>query len=194
MKRLFDITVSLIALILLCPLLLLVSLMIFVDDGSPVIFKQSRVGKDNQLFNIYKFRTMKRDTVNVASAELENPDACITKTGRFLRKSSLDELPQLVNILKGDMSFVGPRPLIPEESEIRELRAKYNVYSVRPGMTGLAQINGRDTITDEEKAAYDKQYVESRSFFGDIGIIIRTALIVISGKDIVEGKNDATKK
>ena len=194
MKRLFDITVSLIALILLCPLLLLVSLMIFVDDGSPVIFKQSRVGKDNQLFNIYKFRTMKRDTVNVASAELENPDACITKTGRFLRKSSLDELPQLVNILKGDMSFVGPRPLIPEESEIRELRAKYNVYSVRPGMTGLAQINGRDTITDEEKAAYDKQYVESRSFFGDIGIIIRTALIVVSGKDIVEGKNDATKK
>lgn len=194
MKRLFDITVSLIALILLCPLLLLVSLMIFVDDGSPVIFKQSRVGKDNQLFNIYKFRTMKRDTVNVASAELENPDACITKTGRFLRKSSLDELPQLVNILKGDMSFVGPRPLIPEESEIRELRAKYNVYSVRPGMTGLAQINGRDTITDEEKAAFDKQYVESRSFFGDIGIIIRTALIVISGKDIVEGKNDATKK
>lgn len=194
MKRLFDITVSLIALILLCPLLLLVSLMIFLDDGSPVIFKQSRVGKDNQLFNIYKFRTMKRDTVNVASAELENPDACITKTGRFLRKSSLDELPQLINILKGDMSFVGPRPLIPEESEIRELRAKYNVYSVRPGMTGLAQINGRDTITDEEKAAYDKQYVESRSFFGDIGIIIRTALIVISGKDIVEGKNDATKK
>lgn len=194
MKRLFDITVSLIALILLCPLLLLVSLMIFVDDGSPVIFKQSRVGKDNQLFNIYKFRTMKRDTVNVASAELENPDACITKTGRFLRKSSLDELPQLVNILKGDMSFVGPRPLIPEESEIRELRAKYNVYSVRPGMTGLAQINGRDTISDEEKAAYDKQYVESRSFFGDIGIIIRTALIVVSGKDIVEGKNDATKK
>ena len=194
MKRLFDITVSLIALILLCPLLLLVSLMIFVDDGSPVIFKQSRVGKDNQLFNIYKFRTMKRDTVNVSSAELETPDACITKTGRFLRKSSLDELPQLVNILKGDMSFVGPRPLIPEESEIRELRAKYNVYSVRPGMTGLAQINGRDTISDEEKAAYDKQYVESRSFFGDIGIIIRTALIVVSGKDIVEGKNDATKK
>lgn len=194
MKRLFDITVSLIALILLCPLLLLVSLMIFVDDGSPVIFKQSRVGKDNQLFNIYKFRTMKRDTVNVASAELENPDACITKTGRFLRKSSLDELPQLVNILKGDMSFVGPRPLIPEESEIRELRAKYNVYSVRPGMTGLAQINGRDTITDEEKAAFDKQYVESRSFFGDIGIIIRTALIVVSGKDIVEGKNDAQKR
>ncbi|MCQ2480804.1 MAG: sugar transferase [Clostridia bacterium] len=194
MKRLFDITVSFIALILLCPLLLLVSLMIFLDDGSPVIFKQSRVGKDNQLFNIYKFRTMKRDTVNVASAELENPDACITKTGRFLRKSSLDELPQLINILKGDMSFVGPRPLIPEESEIRELRAKYNVYSVRPGMTGLAQINGRDTISDEEKAAYDKQYVESRSFFGDIGIIIRTALIVVSGKDIVEGKNDATKK
>ncbi len=194
MKRLFDITVSFIALILLCPLLLLVSLMIFLDDGSPVIFKQSRVGKDNQLFNIYKFRTMKRDTVNVASAELENPDACITKTGRFLRKSSLDELPQLINILKGDMSFVGPRPLIPEESEIRELRAKYNVYSVRPGMTGLAQINGRDTISDDEKAAYDKQYVESRSFFGDIGIIIRTALIVVLGKDIVEGKNDATKK
>lgn len=178
--------------IILSPLMLIVSLIIIIDDGMPVIFKQNRVGKNNELFSIYKFRTMKKETRNVATGELLEADEMITKSGRFLRKMSIDELPQLFNILTGKMSFVGPRPLIPEEKEIRELRLKYNVYSVRPGMTGLAQINGRDAISYEQKAMFDKQYVEEHSLIGDIKIMIKTVFAVLSAKDVVEG-NEKTK-
>ena len=120
--------------------------------------------------------------------EIEND---ITFIGKFLRKLSLDELPQLFNILKGDMSFVGPRPLIPQEDEIRKLREKYNVYSVRPGITGWAQVNGRDFIDDEQKATLDKEYVEKHSIFMDIKIMFRTVWVVLAGKDIADGN---TKK
>ena len=194
MKRLFDIIASLIMLIILSPVFLIVSVIIIADDGLPVIFRQHRVGKGNELFYIYKFRTMRNGTRNVASGSLSESGECITKSGRFLRRTSLDELPQLVNILKGSMSFVGPRPLIPEEKEIRELREKYNVYSVRPGMTGLAQINGRDNLTDEEKAEYDREYVENHSLFIDFSIMIKTVFNVLSGKDVVEGKEKTGKR
>ena len=127
MKRVFDFIISLFALIILSPLFLLISLTILIGDGKPVLFRQKRVGKNNELFTIYKFRTMKRGTENVASGKLENANAKITKFGRILRATSIDELPQLFNILNGTMSLVGPRPLIPEETEIRELREKYNV-------------------------------------------------------------------
>ncbi len=194
MKRFFDFCASLILLIILSPLFLIVSLIIIIDDGMPVIFSQTRVGRGNELFSIYKFRTMKNGTRNVASGNLEESGECITKSGRFLRKTSIDEFPQLVNILTGKMSFVGPRPLIPEETEIRALREKYNVYSVRPGMTGLAQINGRDNLTVEEKAEFDRQYVENRTLLLDIKIMFKTVFAVLTGKDVVEGENKTDKR
>ncbi len=190
MKRVFDFTVSLLMLIVLFPFFLIIGLIIYIDAGRPVIFRQERVGKDNELFLIYKFRTMKRETLNVPTAQLENADEVINKSGRFLRKTSFDELPQLLNILKGEMSFVGPRPLIPQEEEIRELRARYNVFSVKPGITGLAQINGRDNITYEEKALFDKEYVEKQSFMFDMKILFKTVIVVLTGKGFAEGSKD----
>ena len=187
MKRAFDFTVSLLLIIILFPLFLLISHIVLIDAGSPVIFRQYRVGKDNKLFYIFKFRTMRRGVKNVATANLKNSEKLITRSGRFLRKTSLDELPQLVNVLLGDMSFVGPRPLIPEEKEIRALRKKYNVYSVRPGITGWAQINGRDNLTDEEKALFDKEYIDKQSIGFDIKILFRTVFVVLKRENISEG-------
>ena len=191
MKRVFDFIISLFALIILSPLFLLVALIILIGDGTPVLFRQKRVGKNNELFTIYKFRTMKRGTENVASGKLENANAKITKFGRILRATSIDELPQLFNILNGTMSLVGPRPLIPEETEIRELREKYNVYTIRPGITGWAQVNGRDNISLEQKALLDKEYVEKQSLGFDIKILIMTVLKVLRREDVNEGNNRA---
>lgn len=191
MKRVFDFIISLFALIILSPLFLLISLTILIGDGKPVLFRQKRVGKDNELFTIYKFRTMKRGTENVASGKLENANAKITKFGRILRATSIDELPQLFNILNGTMSLVGPRPLIPEETEIRELREKYNVYTIRPGITGWAQVNGRDNISLEQKALLDKEYVEKQSLGFDIKILVMTVLKVLRREDVNEGNNRA---
>ena len=191
MKRVFDFIISLFALIILSPLFLLISLTILIGDGKPVLFRQKRVGKNNELFTIYKFRTMKRGTENVASGKLENANAKITKFGRILRATSIDELPQLFNILNGTMSLVGPRPLIPEENEIRELREKYNVYTIRPGITGWAQVNGRDNISLEQKALLDKEYVEKQSLGFDIKILVMTVLKVLRREDVNEGNNRA---
>lgn len=189
MKRLFDIFASLTALILLSPLFLVVSLAILFTDGRPVLFRQKRVGKDNELFTVYKFRTMRNGTGDFATGELVDADKKITAVGRFLRVSSIDELPQLFNILNGSMSIVGPRPLIPAEKEIRELRLKYNIYSVKPGITGYAQINGRDNLDYEKKALLDKEYVENRSFWLDIKIIFKTVGKVLKRSDIKDGGN-----
>lgn len=191
MKRFFDFTISLFALIVLSPLFLIVSLGILISDGTPILFRQKRVGKNNELFTIYKFRTMKNGTENTPSGLLEDAEAKITGPGKFLRATSIDELPQLFNILNGTMSLIGPRPLIPEEEEIRELRKKYNVYSVRPGITGWAQINGRDNISIENKALLDKEYVEKQSLWFDIKIFFLTVLKVIRRDDIREGKEES---
>lgn len=190
MKRVLDFIFSLVAIIILSPVILVISLLVLISSGSPVIFKQQRVGYKNKVFTIYKFRTMKRGmrqtkTEDLTEEEIKND---ITVIGRILRKLSLDELPQLVNILKGDMSFVGPRPLILEEKEIRELREKNNIYSVRPGITGWAQVNGRDFITDEQKVQYDKEYVENQSITMDIKILFKTFWVVLAGRDIADGK------
>ena len=158
-----------------------------IDSGYPVIFKQYRVGKDNKLFYIYKFRTMKVNTRNTSTDDLVEAESVITKSGRILRKTSLDELPQLFNVLTGKMSFVGPRPLIPEEKEIRQIRKEYNVYSVRPGITGLAQVNGRDMLTAKEKALFDKEYVEKQSVSLDIKIMFKTVMVVLKRENISEG-------
>lgn len=189
MKRVLDFIISLFALIILSPLFLIVSVCILISDGSPVFFRQKRVGKNNELFEIYKFRTMKRGTENVASNDLSDANVKITKFGKILRATSIDELPQLLNILNGTMSLIGPRPLIPEETEIRELRQKYNVYSVRPGITGWAQVNGRDNVSAEKKALLDKEYVEKQSLMFDIKIFFMTIHQVLCRKDVNEGNN-----
>jgi len=194
MKRLFDFSVSLILIICLIPVFVLIGLIIATDAGSPVIYKQYRVGKDNKLFYIYKFRTMKNNTRLAATKDLTEADSVITKSGRFLRKTSLDELPQLFNVLKGNMSFVGPRPLIPEEKEIRAIRKKYGVYSVRPGITGWAQINGRDKLSDEEKALFDKEYIDKQSIAFDIKILIKTVMVVLKRENIAEGGEPENKR
>ncbi len=189
MKRVFDFLISLFALIILSPLFLIISVGILISDGRPVLFRQKRVGKDNELFEIYKFRTMKRGTENVASNDLEDANSKITKFGKILRATSIDELPQLFNILTGSMSLIGPRPLIPEETEIRELRKNYNVYSVRPGITGWAQVNGRDNISIENKALLDKEYVEKQSLKFDIKIFFMTIHQVLRREGVNEGSN-----
>ena len=185
MKRAFDLAASITALILLSPLLAVVSLVVFLDDGAPVVFKQNRVGKDNELFKVYKFRTMRRETRNGPTKMIvaEAGDAFI-RSGKFLRSLSLDELPQLLNILKGEMSFVGPRPLIPEESIIRQMRAEAGIYAVLPGLTGWAQVNGRASINDDDKVALDKEYIENKSFWLDMKILVRTFAQVITSKDV----------
>lgn len=189
MKRVLDFLISLFALIILSPLFLFVSVGVLISDGSPVFFRQKRVGKNNELFEIYKFRTMKRGTENVASNDLSDADVKITRFGKILRATSIDELPQLLNILNGSMSLIGPRPLIPEETRIRELREKYNVYSVRPGITGWAQVNGRDNVSAEKKALLDKEYVEKQSLMLDIKIFFMTIHQVLCRKDVNEGNN-----
>lgn len=187
MKRFFDFICSAVALLLLSPILAVLSLLIRIYDGKNVIFRQKRIGRNGDLFEIYKFRTMKEGTRNAATSELHESDSQVTRFGRILRKTSLDELPQLWNILKGDMSFVGPRPLIPEEKEIHELRKASGVYAVRPGITGLAQVNGRDQITIEQKVAYDEKYAKERTISMDIKIIFQTVKVVLTGEGYAEG-------
>ncbi len=189
MKRVLDFLISLFALIIFSPLFLIVSVGVMISDGTPILFRQKRVGKNNELFEIYKFRTMRKGTENVASNDLEDADSKITKFGRILRATSIDELPQLFNILNGTMSLIGPRPLIPEETEIRELRNKYNVYSVRPGITGWAQVNGRDNVSAEKKALLDKEYVEKQSLMFDIKIFFMTIHQVLRREGVNEGNN-----
>lgn len=191
MKRMFDFCVSLFLLILLSPLLAVIALVILIDDGAPVVFRQKRVGKNAENFEIIKFRTMKKGTRNAATAKLSEADEQITRSGRILRKTSLDELLQLVNVLNGSMSLVGPRPLIPEETDIHELRLEYGVYSVRPGVTGWAQINGRDNLSAKEKALFDKEYIDKQSLLFDIKILIKTVGVVLKRENISEGGNQA---
>lgn len=190
MKRAFDFAASLIACILLSPLFLVIALIILITDGAPVIHKHKRIGKGMKKFTIYKFRTMKNGTRLTATVNLTESSEQITPFGRILRKTSLDELPQLFNILKGDMSFVGPRPLIIHEGEIHQMRKEAGVYSVRPGLTGWAQINGRDAISDEEKVKLDKEYIEKQSIAFDIKIMLGTVASVLKMKDVVEGGHE----
>jgi len=183
MKRVFDVVASATALLLLSPLLGAVALLVLLGDGRPVIYRQARVGRHNTLFQIRKFRTMRVGTVSCAQSEMQNTDQ-FTRSGRFLRALSLDELPQLVNILEGTMSFVGPRPLIPEEDDIRQMRAEAGVYSALPGLTGWAQVNGRANVTDEEKVALDTEYLRTQSVWMDIKILLKTAVQVARRKDV----------
>ena len=187
-KRLLAVVLSLCGMICLSWLFLILAVAIKLDSPGPVFFKQKRVGIGKKHFYILKFRTMRGDTPHdVPTHLLKNADSYITKSGAFLRRTSLDELPQLFNILRGEMSFVGPRPLIPEEEEIRSLREASGVYRMRPGVTGLAQVNGRDLLTAEQKVAYDAYYVEHHTLFMDIRILFQTIAAVLTGKGFAEG-------
>jgi O-antigen biosynthesis protein WbqP len=165
---------SILLLLLLSPIFLVVSLFIYFEDGFPIFFTQKRVGTSYSFFRIYKFRSMKKETPNVASHLLENPSKYILKSGRILRKLSLDELPNLINIIRGEMVFVGPRPALYNQDDLMRLRISAGVDKLIPGITGWAQVNGRDEIALEEKVAYEKEYLEKKSFWFDIKICILT--------------------
>jgi O-antigen biosynthesis protein WbqP len=187
-KRLFDIAVSLLALILLSPLFIVICTINFFTPDCRVFFTHERRGRGGKPFKIYKFQTMKNSTPNCATADLENPEQYITKFGKILRKTSLDELPQLWNILKGDMSFVGPRPLISSELRAHRLRIEYDVYRFRPGLTGWAQINGRDDISLMKKMKLDKEYCDKWSLKLDIIILLRSVGVCLRQDGFHEGK------
>jgi len=178
MKFIFDKGLSFIAICFLIIPILIIAVAIKIDSKGPVLFKQQRIGKNGKLFEIYKFRTMRTDTPNVSTEALGDPSVFITRVGRVLRKTSLDELPQLFNILKGDMSIVGPRPALYNQYELIEMREKDNVNSILPGLTGYAQVMGRDFISDQKKVSYDKYYLENRSFIFDMKIIFQTIFSV----------------
>lgn len=166
------------------------SIIIKTTSKGPILFKQRRIGKDNIEFNIFKFRTMRTDTPNVPTHLLENPEQWITPIGKFMRKTSLDELPQLFNILKGEMSLVGPRPALYNQLDLKEMRTEVEVHKLIPGLTGWAQINGRDEIPLDVKVGYDKEYLDRKSFMFDIVIIFKTALSVVKREGVQEGKAD----
>lgn len=188
-KRILDFLISLIALIILSPILLIVAILVRIKLGSPIIFKQKRPGKDEKIFTLYKFRSMSNEKDK--EGKLLEDSKRLTKFGRILRSTSLDELPELFNILKGDMSIVGPRPLavqyLPYYTENERRR-----HLVRPGLTGLAQVNGRNGLSWEERFRYDLEYIEHITILGDLKIILKTFFKVFKREDIVvrgEGKN-----
>ena len=180
LNRLF----ALILLLILSPLFLLVSISIFIEDGMPIFFKQKRVGINYTFFNIYKFRSMKKNTPNVATHLLENPGQYLLKIGGLLRKLSLDELPNLINIIKGEMVFVGPRPALYNQDDLMAMRVATGVDKLKPGITGWAQINGRDDISIEKKVQLEQEYLHKRSTLFDIEIVIKTFTNVLFSKGV----------
>ena len=187
-KRLGGIFLSLIGVIILCPLFIIIAIAIKLDSEGPVIFKQKRFGRYKKSFYVLKFRTMKVESPKyVATRDLHNSEQWITKVGSFLRKTSLDELPQLCNILVGNMSIVGPRPVAISELDVIEAREQYGANDILPGLTGWAQINGRDNLSTDVKARLDGYYVQHRSLTMDIKCIVRTIPYVLKRKGIVEG-------
>lgn len=193
-KRFLAILISGLAIIILSPVLLAVAIAIKCDSKGPVLFKQKRVGKDKNHFMIYKFRSMYVDApADMPTHMLKDPTAMITKVGGFLRKTSLDELPQLFNIFKGEMAIVGPRPALWNQYDLIAERDKYNANSIRPGLTGWAQINGRDELEIDEKSRLDGYYVAHMSFLMDLKCFIGTFISVLKSDGVVEG-GTGTKK
>ena len=187
-KRFLDVLFAILCLILLSPLLLLLLIVIRIDSKGNPVFRQERVGRYGNTFLIYKLRTMKTTAPqNVATKDLCDAESHITRVGHILRKTSLDELPQLFNILRGDMSLIGPRPLVPGEAAIHEERLKRGAYNVRPGITGWAQVNGRDCVDPETKAALDATYANEVSPGLDLKIIIFSVFCVLTARGVREG-------
>lgn len=187
-KRTADIILSLMALILLSPIFLIIIIAIKIDSKGPILFKQKRVGIHKKHFNILKFRTMRIDTPkDIPTHLLEKPEQYITRVGKFLRKTSLDELPQIINIFFGNMSIIGPRPALWNQYDLIEERDKYGANNILPGLTGWAQINGRDAISIQDKAKYDGIYVENLNFIFDVKCFILSVFKVLKMDGIVEG-------
>ncbi len=188
LKRVFDIVLSGVAILVFSPILAIIAIAIKLDSKGPVLFKQKRVGRHKQYFMIYKFRSMYVDAPSdMPTHLLQDPTAMITKVGGFLRKTSLDELPQLFNIFKGEMSVVGPRPALWNQYDLIEERDKYGVNDIPPGLTGWAQINGRDELEIEDKARLDGYYVQNRSFGLDVKCFFGTFLSVAKSEGVIEG-------
>ena len=194
-KRPLDLILSLLALIVLSPVFLGIAVWIKLDSKGPVFFRQKRVGKGKKLFSIYKFRSMRIDTPHDTPTHMmKNPNSYITKCGAFLRKTSLDELPQLLNIIIGDMSIVGPRPALFNQDDLIAERDKWHANDVRPGLTGWAQINGRDRLSIPKNAKFDGEYASNITFKFDLRCIFGTFSYVLHQRGIVEGSQDSNSK
>ena len=180
LNRLF----AFILIIFFSPFFLFLSLAVLIEDGFPVFFTQRRVGINYTFFKIYKLRSMKKNTPNVATHLLENPDQYLLKIGKFIRKTSLDELPNLINIFKGEMVFVGPRPALYNQDDLMEFRVATGVSKLKPGITGWAQINGRDEISIAQKVQLEQEYLYKKSFLFDVEIIIKTITNVLFSKGV----------
>lgn len=194
-KRVSDFLLALLGLILLSPLFLLIIILIKIDSKGPILFKQKRVGRHKKHFNILKFRTMRIDTPKDTPTHLlKNPEQWITKMGKFLRKTSLDELPQIMNILKGDMSIIGPRPALWNQFDLIEERDKWDCHKIYPGLTGYAQIHGRDELPIVEKAKLDGYYVKNMGLWLDIKIFFGTIFSIFKSEGVVEGGTGALEE
>ncbi len=175
---------ALVILFFLSPIFFIIAIVIYLEDGTPIFFKQKRVGVNYTFFNIFKYRSMKKNTPNVATHLLENPDHYLLKIGKFIRKTSLDELPNLINIVKGEMVFVGPRPALYNQDDLMQLRVATGVDKLKPGITGWAQINGRDEISIFEKVKLEQEYLQKKSFLFDLEILIKTFTNVLFSKGV----------
>ena len=194
-KRVMDFVLALSAVVLLSPVLITIALLIKLDTPGPIFFKQKRIGIHKSHFYIYKFRTMRIDTPkDMPTHLLANPDTYITKVGKFLRKTSLDELPQIINILAGQMALIGPRPALWNQYDLIAERDKYGANDILPGLTGWAQINGRDELPIEVKAAYDGEYVKRMSFLFDCKCFFGTIACVLKKDGVVEGGTGTLQK
>lgn len=190
-KRLFDITVSAVALVILAIPFAVVAILIKLDSKGPAFFRQQRMGKDGKPFRIYKFRTMRQDAPhNTATAELDNAKDKITRVGGVCRKTSIDELPQFINVLKGDMSIIGPRPVVLTETELIEMRHENGADKVLPGLTGLAQVNGRDQVSNMQKATFDGIYAARVNLKMDAKVVLKTVWYVVLRVGIREGRQN----
>ena len=185
MKRIFDLLAALGLILILAPLFLLVVLAIRLTSVGPVLFRTQRVGKGNKLFKMYKFRTMRIDTPQVATHLLKEPDQFLTPIGKLLRRTSLDELPQLINVVRGEMSLVGTRPALFNQEDLIALRTAGGVHQLTPGVTGWAQVNGRDELPIPEKVKFDEWYLKNRSLWLDLKIVGMTVFKVIRKEGVV---------
>lgn len=193
-KRLIDFFLALIGTIVLFPFFIIIGIIIFIDDPGPIFFRQKRVGKNKKLFTIWKFRTMKRNTPDIPTHLLEHPEQYITRTGKLWRKLSIDELPNIWSILIGKMALIGPRPALWNQDDLIAERDKYGANDIRPGLTGWAQINGRDELEIPVKAALDGEYVKHLSFGFDLKCFFGTIKAVFKHEGVVEGGTGALKE
>ena len=185
MNNFMNKIIALLLIILLLPLFLIVSIIIFLDDGFPIIYTQKNYGKNHEPFDLYKFRTMRTDTPEMPTEEFDQPKKYLLKSGKLLRKFSIDELPQFFNILESKINFIGPRPcMVNNEETVRQLREKNDIHKIKPGITGWAQVNGRDLNSYEKKVELDKYYYDNKNILLDLKIVLKTFIVIFFPKNI----------